>query len=93
VKIKGFIKIDKEADYELTTGFEVSPALFLDEVPVIKMGLNTYVEPQKVLLYLKKGVYALRGHYIADRANENQTLIELKIAGGEKLYPKFYLMH
>ncbi|MGF7076403.1 beta-N-acetylhexosaminidase [Mucilaginibacter sp. 3215] len=93
VKIKGFIKIDKEADYELTTGFEVSPALFLDEVPVIKMGMNTYVEPQKALLHLKKGIYALSGHYMADKANENQTLIELKVAGGEKLYPKFYLMH
>ena len=31
VKIKGFIKIDKDAEYELTTGFEVSPALFLDD--------------------------------------------------------------
>jgi len=54
---------------------------------------QTYVEPQKALLHLKKGIYALSGHYMADKANENQTLIELKVAGGEKLYPKFYLMH
>lgn len=93
VKIKGFIKINKEADYELTSGFEVTPALFLDDVPVIKPGLNTYVEHQKALLHLKKGVYALTGNYMANKANENQTLIELKVDGGEKLYPKFYLVH
>ncbi|AYL94180.1 beta-N-acetylhexosaminidase [Mucilaginibacter celer] len=93
VKIKGFIKIDKEADYELTSGFEVSPALFVDNEEVIKPGFNTYVEPQKALLHLKKGVYALSGHYMADKANENQTLIELKTVGGDKLYPKFYLIH
>ncbi|MEO3406695.1 beta-N-acetylhexosaminidase [Mucilaginibacter sp. CAU 1740] len=93
VKIKGFIKIDKEADYELTTGFEETPALFVDDVEVIKPGFNTYVEPQKALLHLKKGVYALSGHYVAGKANENQSLIELKVAGGEKLYPKFYLVH
>ena len=93
VSVEGFIRIQKEADYQLTTGFEVSPALFLDGMAVIKRGLNRYVEPQKALLHLKTGVYSFSGHYIADEANEKSSLIELSIVGGKKLPPASYLLH
>jgi len=93
VRIKGYIKIEKEGDYAITSGFEVTPALFLDKVPVIKPGMNNYVEPQKALLHLKKGFYALAGYYTADEANKNRSAIELQTAAGEKLYAKTYLFH
>jgi hexosaminidase len=93
VKFSGFIKIDTEGEYELTSGFEVSPALYLDNELLIKAEKNTYVEPQKALLHLKKGFYEFSGYYIANEANIEQTLFVLKDAGGQLLDPSTYLFH
>lgn len=90
---EGFIRIQKEADYELTTGFEVSPALFLENEPIFIKGMNRYVEPQKALLHLKRGLYSLRGYYTVDEANKKQPITALKIAGGAALSPISYLFH
>ncbi|SDF40310.1 hexosaminidase [Mucilaginibacter pineti] len=92
-KFSGFIKIDTEGDYEITSGFEISPELLLDGEVIISRGKNTYVEPQKALLHLKKGIYTLAGEYIADALNTNQTLIRLKTAGGKELNAESYLFH
>lgn len=94
VKMSGYLKIDVDGDYELTSGFEVSPALFLDGKPVIYKNKNTYVEPQKALLHLKKGVYNLSGYYIADNINRMQDLLLLKEAATDKLIdPGKYMFH
>lgn len=93
VKFNGYLKIDIEGDYELTSGFEVSPELLVGDEPVIIRGKNTYVEPQKGLLHLKKGIYDLSGFYIADFLNIDQTLIQLKTADGKLIDSKYYLFH
>jgi len=93
VKVNGFVKIDTEGDYLLTTGFEDSPLVFLDNVPVINRDKNCYVEPQKALLHLKKGYYALKGYYTADDVNSSQKLLQLKAADGRVLDPVTYLYH
>lgn len=93
VKFNGYVKIDIEGDYILASGFEVSPALFMNNQPLILNGKNTYVEPQKSLLHLKKGVYEFSGYYIADEANSKQELLQLKTAGGKRLEPQAYLFH
>jgi hexosaminidase len=93
VKMNGFIKIEQEGDYELTSGFEVSPALFIDNAPVIIRGRNTYVEPQKALLHLKKGFYELSGYYVANETNSRQPLLQLKTADSKQLNLQVYLFH
>jgi len=93
VKFSGLIKIDAESDYELTSGFEVSPTLYLDNDPVIRGEKNRYVEPQKAVLHLKKGFYEFSGYYTATEANSKQTLFSLKDAGGKLLDPAVYLFH
>ena len=93
VKMSGFIKIDQEGDYELTSGFELSPALFIDNQPLMIKDKNTYVEPQKAILHLKKDIYEFSGYYSADDANSKQTLFQLKTAEGKLLDPQTYLFH
>ena len=93
VKVNGFIKIDNDGDYQLTTGFEESPLVFLDNVPVINREKNAYVEPQKALLHLKKGYYTVKGYYLADDANSAQNLIQLQNSSGKILDPAGYLFH
>ncbi|WP_184549541.1 beta-N-acetylhexosaminidase [Mucilaginibacter sp. FT3.2] len=93
VKMSGYIKIEEEGDYELTSGFEVSPALFLNNQAIIYKNRNTYVEPQKALLHLKKGVYPISGYYVADNNNRTQDLILLKTANGKLLDPQRYMFH
>ncbi|MGZ3871631.1 MAG: family 20 glycosylhydrolase, partial [Mucilaginibacter sp.] len=93
VKVSGFIKIEDEGDYQLTSGFEDSPQLFLGNAAIINREKNNYVEPQKALLHLKKGYYALTGYYLADDANSTQNLLQLKTAGGQILDPDAYLYH
>ncbi|MDR6940861.1 beta-N-acetylhexosaminidase [Mucilaginibacter pocheonensis] len=93
VKFNGYIKIDQEGDYELTSGFEVSPALFIGSQLLIMPDKNTYAEPQKALLHLKKGVYEFSGYYIANNINSKQTLLQLKTAAGKLLDPRAYLFH
>ncbi|ASU33104.1 hypothetical protein MuYL_1204 [Mucilaginibacter xinganensis] len=93
VKVNGFIKIDTEDDYQLTTGFEESPLLFLGNAKVMDRERNRYVEPQKALLHLKKGYYAIRGYYLADDTNSTQNLLQLQTVGGKVLDPGAYLYH
>jgi len=93
VKMNGYLKIEHEGDYQLTSGFEVSPALFLNGQPVIYRNKSTYVEPQKALLHLKRGVYNLSGYYIADNTNRMQDLIVLRTASGEVVDPQRYMLH
>ncbi|MDN5287135.1 MAG: beta-N-acetylhexosaminidase [Mucilaginibacter sp.] len=93
VKMNGFIKIDQEGDYEFTSGFELSPALFIDNEPLMIKDKNTYVEPQKAILHLKKDIYEFSGYYSADDANSKQTLFQLKTADGKLLDPQTYLFH
>lgn len=93
VKLTGFIKIEQEGDYELTSGFELSPALYMSNEPLLIKDKNTYVEPQKALLHLKKGIYEFSGNYIATENNSKQTLFQLKTADGKLLDPQVYLFH
>ncbi|MEZ2338635.1 beta-N-acetylhexosaminidase [Mucilaginibacter sp. RCC_168] len=93
VKFNGLIKIDTEGDYELTSGFEVSPTLNLDNELLIRGEKNRYVEPQKALLHLKKGFYEFSGYYTATEANSKQILFMLKDAAGKLLDPQKYLFH
>jgi hexosaminidase len=93
VKITGFIKIMEEGDYELTSGFEYSPALLIDNVPVMTIGKNRYSEPQQALLHLKKGYYSLNAYYQADEYNTSQDFIRLKSVKGKVFEPSEYLYH
>lgn len=93
VKVNGFIKIDTEGDYQLTTGFEESPLILIDNMPVIFREKNAYIEPQKALLHLKKGYYAVKGYYLADDANGTQNLLQLQTSTGKILEPNSYLYH
>lgn len=93
VKVEGFIKIDNEGDYQLTSGFEDSPLLFVDNVQVISKDKDNYVEPQKALLHLKKGYYTIKGYYLANDANSGQNLLLLQTAGGKLLDLSVYLFH
>jgi hexosaminidase len=93
VKVNGYIKIATEGDYELTSGFEKSPELTIDNKPVIGMDKNRYAEPQKASLHLVKGYYAIKGYYLANDANNNQDLLQLKTSLGITLDPSTYLFH
>ena len=93
VKVNGYIKINDEGDYQLISGFEDSPLLFLDNVIVVNRERNSYVEPQKALLHLKKGYYAIKGYYLADDTNSGQNLLQLQTAEGKVLDPAAYLYH
>jgi hexosaminidase len=93
IKVNGYIKIDAEGDYQLTSGFEDSPLLFLDNVIVVNRDRNRYVEPQKALLHLKKGCYTLKGYYLAGDTNSGQNLLQLQTAEGKVLDPSAYLYH
>jgi len=93
VKVNGYIKIDEEGDYELTSGFEDSPLLFVDNVMVVNRDRNRYVEPQKALLHFKKGCYAIKGYYLADDTNSGKNLLQLQTAEGKVLDPAAYLYH
>jgi hexosaminidase len=93
VKLSGYIRIEEEGNYELTSGFELSPALFLSGEEVIYINKDRYVEPQKALLHLKKGVYTISGYYKADNVNRLQDLLLLKSADGKLLDPQRYLLH
>lgn len=93
VKVEGFIKIDNEGDYQLTSDFEDSPLLFVDNVLVISRDKDNYVDPQKALLHLKKGYYTIKGYYLADDTNSGQNLLQLQTAAGKLLDPSIYLYH
>ena len=93
VKLNGLLKIDHEGDYILTSGFENSPQLSLGGAMLISMDRDSYVEPQKALLHLKKGYYDLKGIYLAGDFNNGQNLIQLQTSDGRVLDPATYLFH
>jgi hexosaminidase len=93
VKVNGYIEIKTEGDYELTSGFEKSPELLVDDKKVISMDKNLYAEPQKALLHLAKGYYAIKGYYLATDANNSEELLQLKTSSGKTLPPATYLFH
>jgi hexosaminidase len=93
VKLNGYIKINTENDYRITTGFETSPLLLLDNVVIINRGKNKYAEPQAAVLHLKKGIYLLIGYYLADEQNSGQILINVKMSDGKQLEYADYLFH
>jgi hexosaminidase len=93
VKIYGYVKIETEGDYRLTSGFENSPLLILGKEVVITYNRNKYVEPQAAILHLQKGIYRISGYYLADNENSEQMLIELKKADGKTVEPSAYLYH
>ncbi|TSJ38824.1 beta-N-acetylhexosaminidase [Mucilaginibacter corticis] len=92
VKFNGYLKIDTEGDYKITSGFEISPIMFLGKV-IILSNQNKYVEPQAVILHLQKGLYPLLGYYLADDTNSRQSLINLTTADGKSLNAAGFLFH
>ncbi|WP_439696786.1 beta-N-acetylhexosaminidase [Mucilaginibacter sp. AW1-7] len=93
VKVNGFIRINADGDYQVTSGFLVSPALFINGEQIIYRGKDKYAQPQKGMLHLKKGAYALSGHYIADNTNRNEDLLIIKAADGKVIDPQVYMFH
>jgi hexosaminidase len=92
IKVNGYINIITEGDYEITSEFLISPQLYLDNTPVISPDKNRYAEPQKAVLHLKKGFYALTGYYSANDVNSGEKLIQLTTAG-KVLNHEDYLFH
>jgi hexosaminidase len=93
VKLSGYIKIETEGDYQITTEFENSPLIMLDRAIIINNNKNRYIEPQVAILHLKKGLYLLNGYYLADAANSHQTLLTIKTGDGKPLETSEYLFH
>jgi hexosaminidase len=93
VRVNGYIRIDTESDYELTSAFGISPEILLNDKQVISIDKNRYAEPQKVLLHLKKGVYALQAYYLATEVNNDEILLQLKAPYGRVMDPATYLFH
>jgi len=92
VKFNGYLKIDTEGDYKITSGFETSPIMFLGKV-IILSNQNKYVQPQTVILHLQKGVYPLLGYYLADDTNSRQSLINITTIDGKPLNTSDFLFH
>lgn len=93
VKVNGYIKIASEGDYRITTEFETSPLLMLDDALIINNSKNKFVEPQAAILHLKKGVYMLSGYYLAEEGNSGRTLINVRMENGKQLEYTDYLFH
>jgi hexosaminidase len=93
VKLNGFIRINADGDYQVTSGFLVSPALFINGEQIIYRGKDKYAQPQKGMLHLKKGAYAITGHYIADNMNRLEDLVVIKSADGKVIEPQVYMFH
>jgi hexosaminidase len=93
VKLNGYLKIDTEGDYRITSDFENSPLILLNNLVIISGNKNKYIEPEETILHLQKGVYAISGYYLADATNSEQTLISIKPADGKPLETAGYLFH
>jgi len=92
VKLNGYLKIDAEGDYTITSGFENSPLIVLGKVVIINPR-NKYIDPQAAILHLQKGVYQLIGYYQADSVNSQQTLLKISAPDGKLLNTGDYLFH
>ncbi|TSD63306.1 beta-N-acetylhexosaminidase [Inquilinus sp. KBS0705] len=93
VKVSGYLKIPTEGDYELTSAFEMSPEIWVDDKPAISIDKNRYAEPQKALLHLKKGYYAIKAYYPVTEVNNDEKLLQLKAPSGRVLNVAAYLFH
>ncbi len=92
VKLNGYLKIDAEGDYVITSDFENSPLILLGNLVIINSNKNKYVEPQETILHLQKGIYSINGYYLADATNSEQTLISIKNTDGKSVGTS-YLFH
>ncbi len=92
VKLNGYLKIDAEGDYLITSDFENSPLVLLGNLVIINSNENKYVEPQETILHLQKGIYPISGYYLADATNSEQTLISIKTTDGNSAGTS-YLFH
>jgi hexosaminidase len=93
VKFSGYLRIEKEGDYHIASGFETSPMLLMGMTLILDGTKNKYIEPQEALLHLTKGVYQLSGYYLADTTNEKQSLITITDSEGRTVEASAYLFH
>jgi len=93
VKLYGYLKIDVEGDYRISSDFENTPMLLLGSTLILDGTKNKYVEPQEAILHLQKGVYQLNGYYVADKMNSKQALIKITAEDGKPLEADNYLFH
>jgi len=93
VKFNGYLKIEDEGDYKITSEFENSPLLMMNNIMIINNTKNKYIEPQAAVFHLKKGVYTIKGYYLADAVNSEQKLINITTADGKPLETWAYLFH
>jgi hexosaminidase len=93
VKFNGYLKIEKEGDYRISSGFETSPMLLLGTTIILDGTKNKYVDPQVAILHLEKGVYQLSGYYLADGTNCKQSMINITSGDDKTLEASEYLFH
>jgi hexosaminidase len=93
VKLYGYLKIDAEGDYRITSDFENTPTLLIGTTVILDGSKNKYVEPQAAILHLQKGVYQVSGYYLADLTNSKQTFINITTPDGKPLSATNCLFH
>jgi hexosaminidase len=93
VKVYGYLKIDREGDYHISSDFENTPMLLMGTTVILDGTKNKYIDPQAAILHLQKGIYQLSGYYLADKVNSRQTLIRITTTGGKQIDADSYLFH
>jgi len=93
VKIYGYLKIDNEGDYHITSNFATSPMLLIGTTVILNGGKDNYVYPQAAVLHLQKGIYQVSGFYLADKANSKQPFINISTTDGKPVDAADYLFH
>lgn len=93
VKLYGYLKIDAEGDYRISSDFENTPMLLLGTTVILDGTKNKYIEPQAAILHLQKGIYQLSGYYLADKVNSRQALIKITTTHGKVIDTDNYLFH
>jgi hexosaminidase len=93
VKLYGYLKIEKEGDYRISSDFENTPMLLMGTTLILDGSKNKYVEPQEAILHLQKGVYQLSGYFVADKVNSKQALIKIATMDGKPIDADNLLFH
>lgn len=93
VKLYGYLKIDTEGDYRISSDFENTPMLLMGTTVILDGTKNKYIEPQEAILHLQKGIYQLSGYYLADKVNSKQTLIRITTGDGKPIDADKLLFH
>jgi len=93
VKLYGYLKIEKEGDYRISSDFENTPMLLMGTTLILDGSKNKYVEPQEAILHLQKGVYQLSGYFVADKVNSKQALIKIATMDGKPTDADSLLFH